>query len=321
MFAPTLAVAAAVAPPPPPRRRSPCAREFDHFVVVDFEATCERDRRIYPQEIIEFPAVLVDAATGRLVSAFRTYVRPRHHPRLTDFCRELTGISQGDVDGGMGLAEALLRHDEWLQAAGAKNGGGGGRFAVVTWGDADCRTMLEQECRFEGIAKPPYFDRWVDLRVHFEAAFGVGVGGGRRVKLHEAVRAAGMQWTGRLHCGLDDACNTARLLVELMRRGVAISITGSLAAPAPEPARQLQKKQQQELQHRRPQPQPQPQPQLVPCGAAVCCYCGVASIGGVMAMPGSTQRRCFYGCGNWTPASGSTCPFFLVGGVVDCLIS
>uniref|UniRef100_J3L1X9 Zinc finger GRF-type domain-containing protein n=2 Tax=Oryza brachyantha TaxID=4533 RepID=J3L1X9_ORYBR len=97
-----------------------------------------------------------------------------------------------------------------------------------------------------------------------------------------------------------------------MRRGVPISITSSLP-PAPEPAqKQKQQQQQQEPQHRHPQ-------QLVPCGAAaVCCYCGVASVGGLMAMPGSTQRRCFYGCGNWTPASGPTCSFFLVGGVVDC---
>ncbi|XP_040379226.1 ERI1 exoribonuclease 2-like [Oryza brachyantha] len=312
MFAPTFPVAAlpaAAAPPPPLRRGSRPCDEFDYFVVIDFEATCERGRRIYPQEIIEFPAVLVDAATGRLVSAFRAYVRPRHHPRLSDFCRELTGISQEDVDGGVELAEALRRHDEWLQETGVK---GGGRFAVVTWSDADCRNMLDQECRFKGIAKPAYFDRWVDLRVPFEAAFGVGVGAGRRVKLPEAVRAAGLQWTGRQHCGLDDACNTARLLVELMRRGVPISITSSLP-PAPEPAqKQKQQQQQQEPQHRHPQ-------QLVPCGAAaVCCYCGVASVGGLMAMPGSTQRRCFYGCGNWTPASGPTCSFFLVGGVVDC---
>jgi len=68
------------------RPAGPAARgttEFDYFVVIDFEATCERDSRIYPQEIIEFPAVLVDAATGGLLSSFRIYVWPRHHPRLS----------------------------------------------------------------------------------------------------------------------------------------------------------------------------------------------------------------------------------------------
>ncbi|XP_044975627.1 ERI1 exoribonuclease 2-like [Hordeum vulgare subsp. vulgare] len=211
-------------------------QDFDFFVVVDFEATCVKDARIYPQEIIEFPAVLVDGASGRIESSFRRYVRPKHHPVLTQFCRKLTGIRQEDVDGGVDLGEALWLHDAWLKAATA--GAGSSRrvqLAVVTWGDWDCRTMLEFECRFKGIEKPSYFDRWINLRVPFQAA----LGGGGRVNLEEAVRAAGLDWEGRLHCGLDDALNTARLLAEIMRRGVKMTITGSLAPPAP-----IQQKQQ-----------------------------------------------------------------------------
>ncbi|EMS57606.1 hypothetical protein TRIUR3_07302 [Triticum urartu] len=67
-------------------------QDFDFFVVVDFEATCMKDGRIFPQEIIEFPAMLVDGATGRIESVLR---------------RELTGIRQEDVDGGVELGEAL----------------------------------------------------------------------------------------------------------------------------------------------------------------------------------------------------------------------
>uniref|UniRef100_A0A453EKJ6 Exonuclease domain-containing protein n=1 Tax=Aegilops tauschii subsp. strangulata TaxID=200361 RepID=A0A453EKJ6_AEGTS len=48
-------------------------QDFDFFVVVDFEPTCVKDARIFPQEIIEFPAVLVDGATGRIESAFRRW--------------------------------------------------------------------------------------------------------------------------------------------------------------------------------------------------------------------------------------------------------
>jgi len=273
-------------------------REFDHFVVIDFEATCERNSKIYPQEIIEFPAVLVDAATGGLVASFRTYVKPRHHPRLTAFCSELTGIQQEQVDGGVDLATALAMHDAWLAAAGASKN----RLAVVTWGDWDCRTMLESECNFKGLTKPAYFDRWINLRIPFEAAFGAG-----RRNLQEAVREAGLQWSGRLHCGLDDALNTACLLAELMRRGVPISITGSLVPPPPEQ-----------------KPEVQLQQQLLPAnhnfrwcvgGAAATdcccyCYCGVAVRADVVTTPGPMQGRCFFSCGNWTPL-GPMCPFFL----------
>ncbi|KAK1680486.1 hypothetical protein QYE76_041334 [Lolium multiflorum] len=282
---------------------------FDYFLVVDFEATCEKDKRIYPQEIIEFPSVLVNGATGRIESAFRRYVRPKYHPVLTEFCGELTGIRQEDVDGGVDLGDALLLHDSWLKAAtGARKCI---RLAVVTWGDWDCRTMLESECLFKGIAKPTYFDRWINLRIPFAAALGTG----GRTTLQEAVRAAGLEWEGRLHCGLDDARNTARLLVELMRRGAKIEITGSLAPPPI----QEREQQQQQKPHVSPRwitssPIHHQKPHISPCGGALgaCfCYCGVASRGGVVAVPGPMQGKCFLGCGNWTPAMGAFCPYFV----------
>jgi inhibitor of KinA sporulation pathway (predicted exonuclease) len=38
--------------------------------------------------------VVVDARTLQLGARFQQYVRPTVHPRLTDFCTELTGITQ-----------------------------------------------------------------------------------------------------------------------------------------------------------------------------------------------------------------------------------
>lgn len=59
------------------------------------------------------------------------------------------------MDTGVPLNVALGMHDRWLEGNGIKHK----RFAVVTWGDWDCRTMLESECRFKRIPKPPYFNR------------------------------------------------------------------------------------------------------------------------------------------------------------------
>ena len=43
--------------------------EVHFYCVIDFEATCEKDNpKDYIHEIIEFPAVLVDAATLEVVS-------------------------------------------------------------------------------------------------------------------------------------------------------------------------------------------------------------------------------------------------------------
>jgi len=48
---------------------------YDFFIVIDFEATCiPAPSVIKPQEIIEFPAVLVDAVTLKVVGEKQLYV-------------------------------------------------------------------------------------------------------------------------------------------------------------------------------------------------------------------------------------------------------
>ncbi|KAL5708440.1 hypothetical protein ACHQM5_019234 [Ranunculus cassubicifolius] len=194
-------------------------QDFQYFVVIDFEATCDKENNPNPQEIIEFPSVLVNSMTGQLEASFQTYVRPAYHQNLTDFCKELTGIQQIQVDRGVPLSEALLMHDKWLEEKGIKHT----KFAVVTWSNWDCRVMLENECRFKKIRKPPYFNKWINLKVPFQEVFG-----GVRCNLKDAVQLAGLAWEGRAHCGLDDARNTARLLSYLMHRGFKLFITNSL---------------------------------------------------------------------------------------------
>ena len=46
---------------------------------------------------------------------FQTFVRPQRLPRLSSFCRELTGITQDDVDAAPSFPEALRLFLEWSQ--------------------------------------------------------------------------------------------------------------------------------------------------------------------------------------------------------------
>lgn len=104
---------------------------FSYLIVIDFESTCWREKNTYSQEIsksilyyftycmcdvyhcfsvccftwhqslthysfnaVEFPAVLLNTSTGEVESEFHTYVQPQEHPILSEFCTELTGITQ-----------------------------------------------------------------------------------------------------------------------------------------------------------------------------------------------------------------------------------
>ncbi|KAJ1432578.1 Ribonuclease H-like superfamily [Sesbania bispinosa] len=321
-------------------------QEFQYFVVIDFEATCDKDKNPHPQEIIEFPSVIVSSVTGQLEACFQTYVRPTCNQLLSDFCKDLTGIQQiqlniecykvmgkvcarnniksvfvslegrrrkglerkwrgrrgGEdfVDRGVTLSEALLRHDKWLENKGIKNT----NFAVVTWSNWDCRVMLESECRFKKIRKPPYFNRWINLKIPFCEVFGTA-----RCNLKEAVEMAGLAWQGRAHCGLDDAKNTARLLALLMHRGFKFSITSSIMWQTAD--RSLMWKQSPEQPSVFPhfpykaKDMNTPMFQYNPC-----CYCGVKSSRGMVRKPGPKQGSLFFGCGNWTATRGARCQYF-----------
>ncbi|URD82540.1 hypothetical protein MUK42_05205 [Musa troglodytarum] len=287
-------------------------QEFQYFVVIDFEATCDKDRKLHPQEIIEFPSVLVNCATGQLEAVFQTYVRPSYHKHLTDYCKQLTGIQQFQVDRGVLLSEALIMHDEWLESKGIKHK----TFAVVTWGDWDCRVMLESECKLKRIRKPAYFNRWINLKVPFQEMFQ-----GIRCGLKDAVEHVGLTWEGRAHCGLDDARNTARLLVHLMDMGFKFSITKSLESQSID----VPMKHKASCDFLSDQAEHIREPKEV-FGAPVqihpfmgssgkekhtYCYCGVLSSKSVVRKPGPNQGRCFYGCGNWTAARRAVCNYFV----------
>lgn len=68
---------------------------YDFLVVIDFEATCEKENaEDFQHEIIQFPAVLVDVQQQVIVDEFNSYCKPKINPQLSEFCTSLTGISQ-----------------------------------------------------------------------------------------------------------------------------------------------------------------------------------------------------------------------------------
>jgi 3'-5' exoribonuclease 1 len=87
------------------------------IVVVDVEATCWK-KGVFSRkkETIEIGAVmwLLDRDESRWPE-FQTFVRPRRLPRLSSFCRELTGITQENVDAAPPFPEALRLFVEWSQ--------------------------------------------------------------------------------------------------------------------------------------------------------------------------------------------------------------
>ncbi|KAF9989150.1 hypothetical protein BGZ75_007405 [Mortierella antarctica] len=88
---------------------------YDYYLCFDVEATCEKGFSFeFPNEVIEFPVVLLDGSTFEVVDEFHSYVRPTNRPILSDFCIELTGITQQTIDEAPTFTEVLSLFEDWL---------------------------------------------------------------------------------------------------------------------------------------------------------------------------------------------------------------
>uniref|UniRef100_A0A1E1XID5 Putative exonuclease n=1 Tax=Amblyomma aureolatum TaxID=187763 RepID=A0A1E1XID5_9ACAR len=189
----------------------PPKQDFDYFLLLDFEATCSREKGVpSPQEIIEFPVLKVNGNTFETEATFHTYVEPQAHPLLTAFCTELTGIVQDMVDGQPHLRQVLSDFDSWMQEQGLLEA----KSIFVTFGDWDLQKMLPSECTYLGVPVPPYMTRWINLKRAFSECTGHWP-----KTLRDALHFCGLPHLGRHHSGIDDCRNMAQLLRWLASRG------------------------------------------------------------------------------------------------------
>lgn len=198
---------------------------LDTIVVLDFEATCQTDGAPDPQEVIEFPSVLVSLRERAVLDSFSSFVRPVHHPRLSDFCRQLTSIRQEDVDGAPTFPEVLAAHRAWL----AGHGLGDDDFAFVTCGDWDLVSMMPRQCAAAGISVvglPRMYRRWINIKRVFVET----VRKARSYGMTSMLRSLHLTLEGTHHRGIDDCHNIARIALELAARGGRFALNNRLPA-------------------------------------------------------------------------------------------
>jgi inhibitor of KinA sporulation pathway (predicted exonuclease) len=177
--------------------------------VVDVEATCwEGDPPPGEEhEIIEIGLTVVDVSAGRRVSRHRVLVRPVRST-VSDFCTELTGLTQAEVERGVTFAEACRILVEEYEA---------GERPWASWGEYDRRQFARQS-QADGVAYPfgyPTERTHTNAKAVFAATYGLR----RKPGMDRALQIAGLPLEGRHHRGEDDAWNIAALVLDLLRRG------------------------------------------------------------------------------------------------------
>lgn len=172
-----------------------------HWLVIDLEATTDEGGwPVSEMEIIEIGATLVNRQ-GREQDHFQRFVRPLRRPMLTPFCRELTHITQANIDSAAPLSEVWGLFERWLGQHQPRLDG------WASWGDYD-RKQLQLEWHNQQLHSLLNEVPHMNLKQRFAKARRLE----RPLGLNAALQLAGMQFTGQQHRALEDARNTARLL-------------------------------------------------------------------------------------------------------------
>ncbi len=186
----------------------PNLSKYQHILVVDLEATCCDIQSIprHQMETIEIGAVMVNTQSLAIVDEFQTFIKPLRHPILTEFCLQLTSITQQQVDTAPTFPDAIRSWQPWLSQF--------DRTIFGSWGDYD-RKQLQQDSKHHRIDLPyPVSSNHINLKEIFSTTQGLN----KRYGMAQALNLTNIELTGTHHRGIDDARNISKLLPYILDR-------------------------------------------------------------------------------------------------------
>lgn len=168
-----------------------------YYLIVDLEATCwpnNPDKAL--METIEIGAVLLDETLALPAPEFQRFIRPQAEPVLSEFCTQLTSITQADVDAAEVFATVFAEFTAWAEAAEP--------VTFCSWGIFD-HSQLKKDCARWGLAFPPALEKRLNLKHTFKKLYKEQVG------MAGALKHLNLELQGTHHRGIDDARNLARI--------------------------------------------------------------------------------------------------------------
>jgi len=222
----------------------PVKQPYDAFLVLDVEATCIKGSGFdWPNEIIEFPICLLrwtDKSVGgqpghlEVVDEFRSFVKPTWRPQLSEFCTNLTGITQSQIDRAPHFPKVLEMLSAFLVKHNLIDPHTGKRLVRFCWcsdGPFDIRDFVVKQCHISKVSMPDWMGDVIDVRIGVATFMNTQNGDikssssrrCRSLNITSQLKVLGLPpFQGRRHSGIDDTRNIARIVIELARRGVRL---------------------------------------------------------------------------------------------------
>lgn len=121
--------------------------------------------------------MLLNLQSHVIEADFHTFVRPTEELKLSEFCKNYTGISQDDVNNAPLLQDAIKKFHQWIESFRFSKGivlkddaTRKQNTVFITWTDFDLGIYLPTECARKNLKRPSYFNKWIDLREYYSVS-------------------------------------------------------------------------------------------------------------------------------------------------------
>ena len=170
---------------------------------MDLESTCW-EKRTDPkyQEIIEIGAIKLNDSL-EIIEEFDRFILPIENPQLSQFCQDLTQISQNNVDQADSFDAVFPQFLSWI---------GSGSYRIATWGAYDIK-HIQLNCKRHSIKFPKRFTK---QHINIKATFAEK----KRIRpcgMDQALQMMNIPLKGTHHRGIDDARNIATIFRKLFK--------------------------------------------------------------------------------------------------------
>jgi len=200
---------------------------YSKYFVLDFEATCDNGTHLLkPQEIIEFPCILVEYTVAnrsfKITSCFHSYVKPKIHTELTEYCTFLTGITQEMINDSPLFDEVFTNFRIWYNY---HTNNGKDMSTIVTSGNWDVGNIFVEQCALFPVTSkiPEFMYTWINIKKLYALTMGHYPYGIRNM-----LKTSNLKPVGTIHNGIDDCVNIIHIMNHLAQNGCVFKTTNKL---------------------------------------------------------------------------------------------
>ncbi len=174
---------------------------YDKIIIIDIESTCWKENNSKDiNEIIEIGICPIETKSGKVLEPKSIIVKPTYST-VSEFCTELTTLTQEDVDDGVSFSDAcsilVNKYDTK-------------RYVWSSYGNYD-KNQFEIQCERENV-EYPFSHSHINVKILFALVNSLR----GQVGMADALKILNIPLKGMHHRGGDDAQNIAQILSRIL---------------------------------------------------------------------------------------------------------